>query len=315
MLKILWLCLIVTSTLSTSNNIVTTNGHPHRLHHRPCGENCTLNSTATVFHRYEVSARRPAYILFPLPTEIDEVKNPFGILVVLVEPVVDVALEDVYKRGLLEEGSIKTVFDDSKMSDAHGPNLAIRQLVANKLDCIIGYGFIYSLAIVSRMTPYWADADSNGIPVLTTVGLSTNLDDKTAEYTMMTRMVGPYKFVIAFIYRLFLAYKWRQAFYFYHNDRSKNNPNSECYMVCVLDRACECIYLFQLMSSLSMGLYRFFKPNHTYDTINIEFNQNRDTRAHYREKLKSASFKSNGFACFFVDVLLNVYGVGMPFGN
>lgn len=121
MLRFLWLCSLITPSLP--NTIVST--HPHRLH-RPVCENCTDPTTTAAFHQYEVSPRRPVYILFPTPTQEDLVKNPFGILLDLVEPVVDIALDEVYDRELLESGSIKTVFGDSRMSDAHGPNLAIK---------------------------------------------------------------------------------------------------------------------------------------------------------------------------------------------
>lgn len=48
------------------------------------------------------------------------------------------------------------------------------------------------------------------------------------------------------------------------------------------------------MSSMSMGLYWRLRPNQTYDTIFIEFNEQTYTREKYRERLKIASFKSNG---------------------
>ncbi|PIO74778.1 hypothetical protein TELCIR_03200 [Teladorsagia circumcincta] len=83
-------------------------------------------------------------------------------------------------------------YRDSRLSDAHGPNVAIQQLVKNRLDCIIGYAFVYALAPVARMCPYWQDDDSNGIPVISPIGLTMNLDDKT-EYQTLTRISGPYK--------------------------------------------------------------------------------------------------------------------------
>jgi hypothetical protein len=53
------------------------------------------------------------------------------------------------------------------------------------------------------------------------------------------------------------------------------------------------------MSSLSVGLFHFFKPNHAYESIYIELNERTETRNSYREKLKTASFKSNGnIFCF-----------------
>lgn len=128
---VLWTCLVISASLS--HTVVKTH-HPHRKHHRLC-EDCTNTSTPIL---YEVSARRPVYVLFPVPTSYNKVLNPFDIVMDLVEPVIDIALEDVYKRKLLEPGSIKIIVEDSKMSDAHGPNVAIKQLVSNKLDCIIG---------------------------------------------------------------------------------------------------------------------------------------------------------------------------------
>ena len=37
---------------------------------------------------------------------------------------------------------------------------------------------MYALAPVARMSPYWLDEDSNGIPVITSIGLTSNLDNR-----------------------------------------------------------------------------------------------------------------------------------------
>lgn len=89
--------------------------------------------------KYEVSPEKPIHILFPLPAEKGRVEvNPFGITIDLARPVVDEALEEVWRRQYIQKGSFRIYFEDSKLSDAHGPNVAIIQLVKNKLDCIIG---------------------------------------------------------------------------------------------------------------------------------------------------------------------------------
>lgn len=86
-----------------------------------------------------VSAEVPIHILFPLPTkEGPQELNPFGITIALTKPVVDIAIEEVYCRQLVPLNSLNIHFEDSKLSDAHGPNVAINQLVDNRLDCIIG---------------------------------------------------------------------------------------------------------------------------------------------------------------------------------
>lgn len=91
------------------------------------------------YFKYEVSKEKPIYVLFPLPKEkgIPE-HNPFGITIDLVKPVVDEALAEVYRRQLIPESVLKINFEDTRLSDAHGPNVAIHALVKNQLDCIIG---------------------------------------------------------------------------------------------------------------------------------------------------------------------------------
>uniref|UniRef100_A0A914XRX9 Uncharacterized protein n=1 Tax=Panagrolaimus superbus TaxID=310955 RepID=A0A914XRX9_9BILA len=102
------------------------------------------------YFKYEVSKEKPIYVLFPLPKDkgIPE-HNPFGITIDLVKPVVDEALAEVYRRQLIPEGVLKINFENTQLSDAHGPNVAIHALVKNQLDCIIGKGTIY-LFILNR---------------------------------------------------------------------------------------------------------------------------------------------------------------------
>ena len=91
------------------------------------------------YSKFEVSKNKPIYILFPLPKERGLLEhNPFGITLLKVQPVVDEAIAEVYRRKLVPEGSLKTDFEDTKLSDAHGPNVAIHALVKNRLACIIG---------------------------------------------------------------------------------------------------------------------------------------------------------------------------------
>ncbi|RCN34803.1 hypothetical protein ANCCAN_19354 [Ancylostoma caninum] len=142
-----------------------------------------------------VSVIHPVHIIVPLPLQDDteELKNPFGLTILKVRPVIDLALDDAYRKfQYVPPDSMAVTYRDSRLSDAHGPNVAIQQLVKNRLDCIIGYAFVYALAPVARMCPYWQDDDSNGIPVITPIGLTMNLDNKM-EYQTLTRISGPYK--------------------------------------------------------------------------------------------------------------------------
>lgn len=114
------------------------------LYTNPINLNTKETAAHTVIRRhikykYEVSPEHPIHILFPLPTESGRKEvNPFGITIDLSKPVVDEAIDEVYRRQLVPLNSLSIHFEDSRLSDAHGPNVAINQLVDNRLDCIIG---------------------------------------------------------------------------------------------------------------------------------------------------------------------------------
>ncbi|KAF7638237.1 ANF_receptor domain-containing protein [Meloidogyne graminicola] len=171
------------------------------------------------------------------------------------------AIEEVYRRQLVPKNSLQIHFEDSQLSDAHGPNVAINQLVNNKLDCIIGYAFVYALAPVARMSPYWKDKDSYGIPVITSVGLTSNLDNRR-EYQLMTRISSPYKVVKNAVIALFSVMNWIRSTYLFHEQRhdaaNPSIPYGECYL---------------LMASIQPHLYRINRMEHNYFMFN-ELNYN-----------------------------------------
>ncbi|VDK79190.1 unnamed protein product [Onchocerca ochengi] len=205
----------------------------------------------------KVSAKHPMHILFPVPIKRGKVtKNPFGITMDLVQPVVDIALENVYRDKLVVEDSLKLHFKDTHLSDAHGPNVAINQLVASKLDCIIGYAFVYALAPVARMSPYWKSGTNNGIPVITTVGLTSNLDNKQ-EYRLLTRITSPYKVLTKAIRMVFDRMNWHKIAYIFHEQKygtaKVNIPYGECYLQ---------------MASLQVQQYKRYRMDHNYFMFN-----------------------------------------------
>jgi hypothetical protein len=232
--------------------------------------------------QFEVTQRHPIHILFPLPDEIGSVAfNPFGITTELVRPVIDEALVEVYRRQLVPTSSVATHYADTKLSDAHGPNVAINQLWNNKLDCIIGYAFVYAMAIVARMTPFWVDMDSKGIPVITTIGLTTNLDNKD-EYKFLTRISSPYKVMARMMMEYFETFNWHKMAYVFHDPRyglvdGSQLPPGECYL---------------LMSSIFQVLSKLHQQEHN----NFNFNELHHDRLRkkLRDTLRRASHVANG---------------------
>uniref|UniRef100_A0A915PKJ2 Receptor ligand binding region domain-containing protein n=1 Tax=Setaria digitata TaxID=48799 RepID=A0A915PKJ2_9BILA len=205
----------------------------------------------------QVSAQYPIHILFPVPVKRGKpTENPFGITMDLVQPVVEIALETVYREKLVLEDSLQLHFKDTHLSDAHGPNVAINQLVTSKLDCIIGYAFVYALAPVARMSPYWKSATNNGIPVITTIGLTSNLDNRQ-EYKLLTRVTSPYKVLTKAILMIFDQMAWLKVAYVFHEQRygsaNVNIPYGECYLQ---------------MASLQVQQYKRYRMDHNYFMFN-----------------------------------------------
>uniref|UniRef100_A0A1I7Z9T3 ANF_receptor domain-containing protein n=1 Tax=Steinernema glaseri TaxID=37863 RepID=A0A1I7Z9T3_9BILA len=239
----------------------------------------------------EVSEKHPIHILFPLPLHTGRREmNPFGITMGLAQPVVDIAVEEVYRRRIVPQNSLMVHFEDTKLSDAHGPNVAIDHLVKNKLDCIIGYAFVYALAPVARMSPFWRDGDSTGIPVITSIGLTSNLDDRK-EYQLMTRISSPYKVVKNAVISLFVKMGWKKSAYIFHEQRhdsaNPSIPYGECYL---------------LMASLQPDLYRFNKMEHNY----FMFNELRYHSWKMKDNLMKASMLSNEDGIFGVKLIASV---------
>ncbi|EPB73993.1 hypothetical protein ANCCEY_06922 [Ancylostoma ceylanicum] len=171
--------------------------------------------------------------------------------------------------------SMAVTYRDSRLSDAHGPNVAIQQLVKNRLDCIIGYAFVYALAPVARMCPYWQDDDSNGIPVITPIGLTMNLDNKM-EYQTLTRISGPYKVVAQSVVALFKYHNWTRHVFLFNHVKDAAMGVGECYL---------------LMASIQMKIKQIIKMEHNFFTFNQNEKINRSQMKNY---LMQSSFLGKG---------------------
>uniref|UniRef100_A0A915B2P3 Guanylate cyclase n=1 Tax=Parascaris univalens TaxID=6257 RepID=A0A915B2P3_PARUN len=249
---------------------------PITAHHRIRNLNRQSHNRSLVEH--DVSSANPMHILFPLPKKRGRPEeNPFGITMDLAKPVVDIAIEEVYRRQIVPMGSLMTHFKDTQLSDAHGPNVAINQLVEGKLDCIIGYAFVYALAPVARMSPYWKSATNNGIPVITSIGLTSNLDNRT-EYQLMTRITSPYKVVTRAVTKVFDKMHWLKVAYIFNEQRHGSSdtgiPYGECYLQ---------------MASLQRLQYKKNKMDHNY----FMFNELKRDQEVLRDSLRRASWRSN----------------------
>uniref|UniRef100_A0A914XDV9 Receptor ligand binding region domain-containing protein n=1 Tax=Plectus sambesii TaxID=2011161 RepID=A0A914XDV9_9BILA len=243
---------------------------------------------STADSRRAVTFKPPVYVLVPLPDQPgDKITNPFRLTSLAARPVVDIAAQDVYRKRLIADGSMEFSFRDSKLSDSVGPNLAVEALCENRLDVIIGYAYVYSLAPVARMSSTWKHGESVGVPVITTIGLVSTLNSRD-EYKLLTRMMGSYKVMSQALAELYKTYRWVHYSYVFHDLRaSRSNPNApygECY--------------FQMESVQSELERQVGHIDHNY----FIFDQHNITRASLAEHLRKASMLGNAgspgaFAC------------------
>ncbi|VDN50133.1 unnamed protein product [Dracunculus medinensis] len=239
------------------------------------------DSSSSTNAKFDVSSKNPIHILFPLPkNEGKPEENPFGITISLAEPIIDIAFDEVYQRSLVPKYSLIRHIRDTNLSDAIGPNVAIAQLVRGELDCIIGYAFVYALAPVARMSPYWGQ----GIPVITSIGLTSNLDDRK-EYALLTRITSPYKVVTDAIIKVFDQMNWLKVTYLFNEQRHGSSnagiPYGECYL---------------LMASLQRIQYKRNKMEHNYFMFNEKKYDSKQILVH----LMKASEISNALAKYLL---------------
>ncbi|PAV89274.1 hypothetical protein WR25_23796 [Diploscapter pachys] len=213
----------------------------------------------------------PVFILIPLPQDDHDRggKNPFRLSIPKIRPVVDLAIEQVYRLDLVPANSLYVIYRDTKLSDAVGPNVAIEQYKKNQLDCIIGYAFVYALAPIARITRLWG----NGVPIITPVGMTNNLDDK-GEYRLMTRINTPYKLMCQAVLKVFDHFEWKKHTFVFHTIKDPGVPVSECFL---------------LLSSVKQILKDLFPALHNF----FPFDEHKLDREEFIEILKQSSFISN----------------------
>ncbi|KAF8366310.1 hypothetical protein PRIPAC_84139 [Pristionchus pacificus] len=243
---------------------------------------------------FPVNKEHPIHILIPLPEDDTSAvgrykgRNPFDLSLKKMRPLMELASEDIYGRGLLPDQSLHFLYKETSLSDAQGPNVAIEALSNKQLNCIIGYAFVYALAPVARMSPYWTtEFGSCGVPVLTTIGNTGNLDDKS-EYRLMTRVASPYKVLRQVLKDFLKMNNYTKVSYAFHdyrasgNDKDSTVPVSECFL---------------LMSSMRPYLNSYFTSiGHKEDPQNQNhnrFNEETWTRDQFREMLKTLSTHTN----------------------
>lgn len=186
-----------------------------------------------IFHAKRIEAAKyspklPLDIVVGLPTEEGNIiRNPYRLTISKSMPVFEVAVEDIYyKRKLLPFNALRIAYEDTRLSDAIGPQKMVDRYCNRSVDAVMGLPYVYALAPVARMSYYW----EKGVPVFTTSVMVDELGDKTA-FPLLTRLMGTYSTLAKMVLKLIQQLSLRR-FHFFFNDRSvfeTSHGRSECY--------------------------------------------------------------------------------------
>ncbi|KRZ34420.1 Atrial natriuretic peptide receptor 1 [Trichinella pseudospiralis] len=179
---------------------------------------CCCSPPAPVQHRIQMMVAMP-YELGP-PWQ-----NPFLLSRSVAEPVIQLAIDDVSRKGFLNNIAIDLHFRNTNCSDTLGPYYAVEAYCAKQLDVVLGFASAYALAPVARLSGFW----SQGVPVITTIAQVDSLDDRSV-YKLLTRMNGSYRELGSTIIHLLQLLNYETvAFLFHSNLRRPAFGKSECF--------------------------------------------------------------------------------------
>uniref|UniRef100_A0A915MGV9 Glucuronosyltransferase n=1 Tax=Meloidogyne javanica TaxID=6303 RepID=A0A915MGV9_MELJA len=115
--------------------------------------------------------------------------DKFGLTIPKVRPIIDIAIENVIKYGTMPPNWINITYHDSRywedtlLAERVSATGVVQAYCNKRLDAIFGFADAYSLATVSKISAGFGE----GVPVLTTTGLTTIIGSKKS-YPYVTRM-------------------------------------------------------------------------------------------------------------------------------
>lgn len=195
------------------------------------------HSTNNVVNKYRrlknVSYKLPFNVILVLPSK-ESNNDKFGLTSTKARPVIDIAIEDVVKAGIMPEGWINITYHDSRywedtlLAERFAATGVVQAYCENRLDAILGFADAYSLATVSKISAGFRE----GVPVLTTTGLNSQIGSKKS-YPYVTRMTGSYSQMAESTYK-FIAFNgiyttaqlplnYKTLLFMYHDKRRALN--------------------------------------------------------------------------------------------
>ncbi len=107
------------------------------------------DSSPSSHHSYSIN------MLIPLPSTLVEYLNPFQLTHMTVGPVIELAIDDMEKRGITRDIHINRQSIDTNCSDVLGPYLVSKKICEEEINVIIGFACVYVLAPMARLSWQW----------------------------------------------------------------------------------------------------------------------------------------------------------------
>lgn len=266
---------VVYNAMATAAAAATYDHHRYRQHHQYWPPSRLREKRQSPDSKDSAHSRAvwPLHVVVALPlSEGWSYRNPFLLTLAKSQPVLDVAVDDVYwQRRLLPAGALDFSFVDTNLSDALGPQRVIEKYCAAKVDAVMGFAYVYAIAPIARMSYMWG----NGVPVFTTSAMVDELGDRT-QFPLLTRMMGTYKNTARLVLKLITAFGWRHIRFVFNDhavETSTRMGRSECYFCLLAVR----------------NIIKQEKISWTHDV----FHERSDVPPDYHEILKKASMESN----------------------
>lgn len=266
-----------------------------------------VRSQQTTALQRRTNHRWPHDVLVILPAK-ESHNDKFGLTISKAMPVIDIAVEDVVRFGIVPPGWIRLRFDDSRfwedatLAERHAVNAVVRAHCEGRLDAVLGFADAYALATVAKVSAGFA----GGIPVVTTTGLNSQLGYKRS-FPYLIRMQGSYRQIAQSMFRL-LAYNedeettstslgYKTYVFMYHDKRravnkpegsSNGEDSSEL-------TSSECYFTLSAVKTYFVERSQYFKSAWISQASHVAFDEELNhTRADINTWLKKAADAANG---------------------
>ncbi|GMR50985.1 hypothetical protein PMAYCL1PPCAC_21180, partial [Pristionchus mayeri] len=231
--------------------------------------------------------------------------DKFGLTILKAFPVIDEAIDEVVKRGIMPPGWINVsqhdsrYWEDTTLAERWSTVGVVDAYCKNELDMVLGFADSYGLATVTKVSAGF----NQGIPVITTAGLPSMLHSRKS-YPYLIRMQGSYRQMAAALYQLIaysdpktseISLNYLRMLFMYHDkkravNKAQRDQNEENEVA-----SSHCYFSLYAIKNYFAEASSTFKQEWSIQTPSFPFDEeNIDREDEMKEWLRDVSTKTNG---------------------